>query len=184
MPTLLTALLLAVLATSATHTYADELECHQSAQFLVVAAATGEIGSNFLVKPKVANDSAPNCDYLAQPQDFEIRNENAEYFLALQHQLLLLDSGTGAEQRELIIWDLSQRKIVFRGDYAEPLQLTADSAVYWQEQRDTEASADNCPQWQQLQAEGMAAAIEQQVALDLASFNLRKLNPSRCEPRQ
>ena len=55
------------------------------------------------------------CEYVAKPDDLEIRNEWAEYFLGLQGDLLILDSGTGPDPRGLIIWDLKkQKKVLYR----------------------------------------------------------------------
>ncbi len=81
--------------------------CHESDDYLVVERENEEAGNDFLVKYK-RPDSESECKYQVEEGDFEIKNEWAEYFMALHRDLLILDSGTGPDPRDFIIWDLGK----------------------------------------------------------------------------
>lgn len=156
--------------------------CRDSPRYRIVEGATGEVGTHFLVKRVIAKNARPACEYRVEPGDFEIRNEAAEYFMALQQDLLILDSGTGPEPRGLVIWNVAARRKVYAGSYAGPWALAGGRLRFWLETGP--ATADNCPQAATWRAGGLGAAIETRVSLDLARFHLTRSAQTRCSPRQ
>lgn len=160
---------------------ADQTVCHESPAYLVAEGATGEVGTHFLVKYKTGDGPAPVCEYVVKPGDFELRNQDAEYFLALQDDLLILDSGTGPEPRGLIIWDLKKRSKVFSGSYSDAT-VGKGFIEFWQES--AAANEANCPQAGEWREAGLGAAIETRVRLSLADFSLSKGTETRCQARQ
>jgi hypothetical protein len=163
----------------------EKATCHESSRYLIVEGSTGQVGTNFLVKYKRQKGKPPVCKYVVNPGDFEIRNEEAEYFLGLQGNLLILDSGTGPDHRGLIIWDLSTKKKVYTGKYSseedEP-KIKPGYMEFWLETG--RATDENCPKAKEWRANGLGAAIETWVRLDLSDFTLTKSSKTRCSPRQ
>lgn len=155
--------------------------CHESPTHLIVEGPTGEVGTHFLVKYKSAERPAPPCAYRVQTGDFEIRNEDAEYFLALQGELLMLDSGTGPDPRGLIIWDLRKRTKVYSGSYADAT-VASGSMTFWLET--AVATDENCPEARQWRSDGLEAVIETQVQLDFADMRVAPGTLTRCRARQ
>ncbi len=173
---LLAAMPIIVLAT-------PNLECHKTKDFMIVERSVFDaVGTDFLIKPRAKKNLSSPCEYSVQPGDFEILNETAEYFLGLQRDLLILDSGTGPSPRSLIIWDIAKRKKVYAGSYSEPIKISPSKLVFWMES--TLATEKNCPEKSRWQADGLGAAIETKVKLSLPDFKINKLSNTRCSPRQ
>ena len=164
----------------------EKATCHESSRYLIVEGSTGEVGTNFLVKYKRQKGKPPVCKYVVEPGDFEIRNEEAEYFLGLQGDLLILDSGTGPDPRGLIIWDLSKKKKVYTGTYSsgsgEEVKIKPGYMEFWLETG--RATDENCPKAKEWRANGLGAVIETWVRLDLSHFTLTKSSKTRCSSRQ
>lgn len=156
--------------------------CHASGDYVVVERETGAVGRDFLIKSRHVPHAIPACVYAAAAQDFEIRNETAEYFLALQGRYLILDSGTAPEPRGLIVWDLRQRRQVFAGRYASPYTIKPGHMEYWLES--AVATDRNCPARQAWAALGLGAALETRVRLRFADARIVRSPRTRCSQRQ
>jgi hypothetical protein len=156
--------------------------CHESSDYLIVEGSTGEVGTHFLVKYKSGRNQPLACEYVIEPDDLEIRNEWAEYFLSLMGDLLILDSGTGPDPRGLIIWDLKKRKKVYTGTYSEEVKIDTEYMEFWLETGD--ANDENCPEGKEWKAGGLGAAIETWVRLNFSDFKIIKSSKTRCSPRQ
>jgi hypothetical protein len=163
---------------------AGELRCHESAQFRVVerAVATGP-GTDFLVRPLSPGVSDAPCRYNPGPGDFVIGHADAERFLALEGSLLVIDNGTGPDGRELIVWDLAERRKLLHERYGGLVAADATQIVFWRPTR-TQPTERNCPQLAQWKAQLLGAAIEVQARLRLADRRLETLAITRCAPRQ
>jgi hypothetical protein len=161
---------------------AADVVCHASADYFVIERETGALGRDFLIKPRHVIHAIPACFYATAPADFEIRNEAAEYFLALQGHYLILDSGTAPEPRGLIVWDLRQRRKIFAGTYASPFAIKPGHLEYWLES--AAATDRNCPARQQWATLGLGAAVETQVRLRLADAQILRSRRTRCSQRQ
>jgi hypothetical protein len=160
----------------------DKNICHNSQKYLIIEQSTGEVGTNFLVKFKLDSNQLLQCKYIVEKGDFEIKNEEAEYFLALQGDLLILDSGTGPDPRGLIIWNLHERKKVYSGDYSEPIEIKSGYLEFWMETE--KATNENCPELKKWESDGLGAAIEGKVRLNLFDFSIVKSSQIRCNSRQ
>ena len=161
---------------------AADVVCHASADYFVIERETGAVGRDFLIKPRHVIHAIPACFYATAPADFEIRNEAAEYFLALQGHYLILDSGTAPEPRGLIVCDLRQRRKIFAGTYASPYAIKPGHIEYWLES--AAATDRNCPVRQQWATLGLGAAVETQVRLRLADAQILRSRRTRCSQRQ
>jgi hypothetical protein len=128
-------------------------------------------------------DGDARCEYRPGPGDWEIPNDWAEYLLALEGHLLILDSGTGPDVRGLIVWDLRRRGIVHEAAYHDLVALTPTHLEYWAP--DGAAVTDEaCPQRGAWEARGHGASLERHVRLDLRSFELEVTAALRCGARQ
>jgi hypothetical protein len=161
---------------------APKVACHDSPRFLIAEREpTDRVGTDFLVKYKRKGAPAPVCDFVARPGDLAIPNDFAEYFFGVQGSILILDSGTGPDRRELIFWDLDKRKKVYSTGYADA-DLEDGHVDFWLETG--EATDRNCPGKKEWQSHGLGAAIETRVRLSLKDFGLAKSAQTRCRPRQ
>ena len=175
-----TFLLFAILPTMASA--ADSTVCHDEGRYRVVARPTGSVGTDFLVKYTGHGRNDSPCLYAALSGDFEIRNENAEYLLALQPPLLILDSGTAPEPRGLIVWDLDQRRKVYSGSYSPPYSIDREGMRFWiQSGPGTDA---DCPQAAEWRAKGLGTAVETEVRLVFADYRVVQSEAIRCSARQ
>ncbi len=161
----------------------NQINCYESPKYLVIAKEVqGRTGTDFLIKYKSRPDEKLSCNYIFGNNDFEIKNEWAEYFAGLKDDLLILDSTTGPGPSGLIIWDLKKRKKVYEGSWSDPEESKNDSLVYWMETG--EATDNNCPELKNWESHGLGAAIETKVILNLSNFKITKTQETRCSPRQ
>jgi hypothetical protein len=160
----------------------EKAVCHESPRYLIVEGETGGVGTNLLVKYRHDGAWPVPCRYKVARADFEIKNESAEYFLALHGDLLILDGGTGPEPRGLVIWNLQSRRKVYAGSYSEPYEIQADSMEFWMETG--KATDENCPDRRAWESSGLGAAIETRVRLSFSDFTLVRSSEIRCRPRQ
>lgn len=159
----------------------DQPICHDTSDYRVIEAPTENVGTHFLIKYKTVTSPDPECRYVVADGDFELRNEDAEYFLGLTGDLLILDSGTGPEPRGLIIWNLHTRTKVYSGRYADA-SLEASAMTFWIE---SGAATDaNCPEAAEWRTSGLGAVIETRVRLDFGDFKLTRSSATRCQARQ
>jgi hypothetical protein len=161
----------------------DQIICYESTKYFIVAREVqGRTGTDFLVKYKINPKDKLSCNYNPANGDFEIKNEWAEYFSGLKNDLLILDSTTGPGPSGLIIWDLTKRKKVYEGYWTDSEDSGDNSLVYWMETG--EATHANCPELEKWHSQGLEAARETKVILNLSNFQITKTNQTRCSPRQ
>ncbi len=164
-------------------TDSTQINCYECAKYLVVAKEVqGRTGTDFLIKYKSNSREKLACNYVPGNGDFEIKNEWAEYFAGLRNDLLILDSTTGPGPSGLLIWDLTKRKKVYEGFWSDPEESKDDLLVYWMETG--EATPTNCPELEHWKSQGLEAAIETKVKLNLSNFQITKTQQTRCSPRQ
>ena len=159
------------------------ITCHESDRYLIIERQLQDrLGADLLVKYKPHAQTKYACHYAPEAGDFEIRNEWADYFGGLIDQLLLLDSSSGPGPSGLTIWELDKRQKVFVGTWHDREASPPGSLVYWLETG--AATPLNCPELASLEAQGLGAAIETRVMLDLSTFEIRRTPETRCSARQ
>ena len=161
---------------------ASPVVCHDNGRYRVVARPTDAVGTDFLVQRRGRQSERQACNYTPRPGDLEIRNESAEYFLALRGSRLVLDSGTAPEPRGLVIWDLDKRAKVYSGTYSSPYRIDRTGMNFWMPSG--EATQDNCPQAALWRAQGLGAALETRVRLNFADLKVVPGASLRCSARQ
>lgn len=161
-----------------------EENCVSNTKYFVIESnLTDSVGTNHLVKFKANENQNFDCKYVVENGDFEIKNEWAEYTLALENNFLILDSGTGPDPRGLIIYNLSSRKKVYTDEYFQPTLIQNNTINYWSP-TSQKATNENCPKLNEYASSGLGAGIDSHVVLDLLTLSKKELGEYRCSPRQ
>jgi hypothetical protein len=162
-----------------------EENCIKNDKYFVISNNLADsVGSDILVKYKSSPNQIISCEYVVGAGDFGIKNEWAEYLLALENNLLILDSGTSPDPRGLIIYDLSNRKKVYEDEYfSQSVKIQNNTIDYWRP-TDIKVTAKNCPNLSEFEKNGTGEGIDSHVILNLSDFSLRELGEYRCTGRQ
>ena len=159
-------------------------KCYENNNYFVIEqGATDSVGGNLLVKYKSADNQKFDCKYVVEQNDFEIKSEDADYYLGLENKFLLIDRGTGPHPRAFIIYDLEKRQKVYNASYSVPVNLENNYFDYWKGVS-TKVTKENCPEKDYYENAGLGTAIEEHVRLQLINMEEINLNESRCSGRQ
>lgn len=151
--------------------------------FVIESDLTDSVGSSHLVKYKGNENQNYECKYVVNNGDLEIKNEWAEYILALENNFLILDSGTGPSPRGLIVYDLITRKKVYTDLYSKPVNIQNGTIDYWAESTE-KATKENCQKFQEYEKDGLGSAIDVHISIDLKTLVKKELGEKRCDARQ
>jgi hypothetical protein len=161
-----------------------EISCKDSSDyFVIIKSLNDSVGSDILVKYKAEKNQNLPCEYVVNKNDFEIKNAQAEYFLAISDHFLILDSGTAPYPRGLIVYDLNARKIVFTDKYSAPFSANGNFINYWNPTK-TAPTSPNCPQLADYTKNGLGAEIEASTTLNLSNLTKQNLGEYRCSAVQ
>jgi len=160
-----------------------DLKCEENDEYFVISREFKPGVSDFLVKSKKSSGQSISCAYIVEEKDFELKNQEATYFLALTDNFFILDRGTAPSPRGLIVYDLASHKEVYAGQYAGPLTVSNDTIIYWAP-TDKEVTIDNCPELNDFLVGGLGAGIDTYVSLNLSSLTKIELEEYRCSARQ
>lgn len=182
------------------------IKCYANNSYVAVEKSLADsVGSNILIRYKSMDtktmvdaadsdtDTKTLCDYSfdSTGNEFEIKNENAEYFLTFAGHFAVLDSGTAPEPRGLIVYDLNSKKKVFTDSYAKPVTASSSVLTYWRPSgsRDTKSTTgaeavipttQNCPELNTYISNGLGALILNKVSVDLETGNKALLGETKC----
>jgi hypothetical protein len=150
--------------------------------FVISKDKTDEVWSDILIKYKSSPSQIISCQYSKGSGDFEVAGD-AMYVLALENNFLIIDSGTGPDPRGLTVYDLNTRKKVFEDSYSSPVDIQNNVINYWTDSTKT-ATEKNCPDLKEWQADGLGAAIDAHVSLNISTLTKTDLGEYRCSARQ
>lgn len=160
------------------------VDCHESSRYYVVQKSLApQVGSDILIKYKISSRQSIPCAYVVEDNDFEIKNAEAEYFLAFTDNFLVLDKGTAPPPRGLVVYDLRSRKKVFTDMYTKPVVVTGDSITYLS-QSTQKPTTKNCPGLTEYTKNGLGAVIMSKVTVDLSSLHKKELGVYECMATQ
>jgi hypothetical protein len=156
-------------------------KCHVTDKYVVMEQPTASdaVGTNFSIYMKKKATENVKCPLNPKKVTWQIPNENAEYYLGQTGKFLVLDSGTAAQMRDLVIWDLAQRKKINTFRYEAPAQLKDYDLSYWVRSQD-KVNATNCPNLNELEKMGLGQAIDYQETLNLKTLQVNKTSKTRC----
>lgn len=147
--------------------------------FVIESKLTDSVGANHLTKYKTDGNQNFDCKYVVEKGDFEIRNERAEYTLALENNFLILDSGTGPTPRGFIAYDLNLRKKVYEDSYSQPINIQNNLVDYWTVTTKP-VTEQNCPEFKKWEERGLGSVIDARVSLNLSTLIKKELGEYRC----
>lgn len=127
--------------------------------------------SEFLVKYK---DGGSN---------FDIKEEVA-YCIGLENNFLVLDTGTSAGPRGLIVYDLDKRVKVFNGVYVGNKPVISNNTISYWEPSNEVATAENCPDFSINASHGGSSAIDVYTKLNLLTLKKELLGQTKCDYRE
>jgi len=166
---------------------------YNSKYFVIDRADPLSAGDDILIKYKTEKNQNISCEYVVSKTDFEIKNScndgpvcyRAQYSSNLKNNLLIVDQGTGTENRGIIIYDLIKKSEVFKDTYSSGDLLYPDNNTisYWINTKET-ANKENCPKIDEYEKQGGGAKLETKVSLDLSNFTKTNLGESRCSYSQ
>ncbi|QQR50084.1 hypothetical protein IPF86_03320 [Candidatus Nomurabacteria bacterium] len=154
-------------------------KCFENSKYFAIQKNSNlDAGSDILVKFKTDENEKFECSYTVGTNDFEVKNEYAEYFMLFTNNFLVLDSGTGPD-RGLKIYDLNSRKKVYEDLYKKPVVAEADVLTYWNPTT-LPVTPENCPEASSYISDGFDAIIHTKVSLDLTTLIKKDLAESQC----
>ena len=168
--------------------------CHDRSNYFIITRADPlNAGDDILIKYKTSINQKIDCNYLVGENDFELKNAcfdrpvcyHAQHFSYIKDNLLIIDEGTGPENRGLIFYDLVKRAKVFEDTYnsGESILPQNNIITYWQNTKE-KVTIQNCPKMKEYQDHGGSAVIETKVSLDLSTLIKKELGESRCSYAQ
>ncbi|MCX5512498.1 hypothetical protein C3941_04625 [Kaistia algarum] len=142
-----------------------------------------DAGNSYIVRDKAAHPKAA-CSTKAAKGDYVVGSaDDAFYLLKLVGSTLLIDSGTGPD-RELKIFDLKTRKLVYSGGYdSDTIAIDTEGASFWTPSS-AKATAANCPDLAQIETNGLTPVIDVQARFDFAANTLEKGAETHCRATQ
>lgn len=165
-----------------TETKQGNIACRENSKYLVLIKQPEAGVSSLLIKNKTNSQEKIACNYIVDQADFELKNLEATYFLALVNNFLVLDIGTGPA-RNLIVYNLENRQQIFTDGYSDLTSNSANTITYWAS-TDQKTTTTNCPKLNEYLSGGLGAAIEARVSLNLKTLVKKELGEFRCAPRQ
>lgn len=155
--------------------------CYRYRSYTIISkTAKDSVGSDTLVK--AAGDPKTACKWDEKGALLLIKNVNAEYFFGLSGAFLFLDSGTAADARTFMIYDLGAKKKVFSSPYSGTPELKNGKLSFWS--GNGAADKTNCPDYGTWTANGLSAVIETESLLDLSTMKVVPTGKTRCSARQ
>lgn len=161
---------------------ANEAECFQNESHLVIFQdRVDEVGAEFIIRPPAHGKIA--CLFEPQHGDILVGGlDDPLHYLALMGDYLALTRSTGPDG-DLVIYDLG-------GDTGTPvIDVPADDDVtmtdaitYWE--RTGEATAANCPRYDEYMGYGFGAVIAEERVFDPATGAVTATGERRCSSTQ
>jgi hypothetical protein len=169
--------------------------CYDRTSYFVITRADPlNGGDDILIKYRSDKNQNIACDYSLGNTDFELKNfcddgpvcYRAQHFSSITDNLLIVDEGTGTENRNIVIYDLVKKAKVFSDTYnssVDSIKPQGNLISYWQT-TNTVANSQNCPKIKEYQNQGGGAKIETKISLDLSTLTKKELGETRCSYSQ
>ncbi|HOX22918.1 MAG TPA: hypothetical protein PLL10_05595 [Elusimicrobiales bacterium] len=160
----------------------DKTTCHLYEKYAVLTqSARDNAGSDIIVNRNQQDSKA--CAWDEKAALLLLKNTDADYFFGLLGKLIFVDSGTGPSPRTLKIYDIEKSTAVYNGLYNESITIKNGKLSYWAATA-KQATKENCPQLAQWSSQGLGAALEEKIFVELSSLKSGKTGKSRCSARQ
>lgn len=176
-------MLLAIAVIAATPALAQEAQCVQNEQFLVIAQdRVDEAGADFIIRPPANGKIA--CVYEEHEGD-QMLGEPRDplHFEGLVGSYLVLTRSTGP-QGNLVVYDLATDLYTPLLDVGagDEITIADDGITYWQQA--IRGTAANCPSFEGNTSHGLGSMIYEERVLDLSTVTLSSTGNTRCSSTQ
>lgn len=164
----------------------ENITCSSNSKYFVISKISIDSrkfptgGTDFLIKYKKGENQNIACDYSVEKNDFEIKNNGENYFMALEGKFLLVDSGTAASVRGLTIYDLEKRSKILEDSYcpdnspSRAFVIKNNTVTYWVNTPEP-VNAQNCPQFY-----NSGGRIVSHILFDMSTLVKKDLGEKRC----
>lgn len=175
------ALAAAALALSIAPALAQEAQCFQNENFLVIAQERSEdVGMNILARAPARGKI--KCEYVERSGDFLVNPDgDALWYRGLAGNYLALTRSTGPDG-DIVIYDLSAQRPILDEPADDEVAVTDEAITFWQRTRP--GTAKNCPEFEEYSANAMGAVIAEERVLDIASGQITATGEKRCTATQ
>lgn len=173
----------AFLGLTAMPALAQEAQCFQNEQYLVIAQErVDEVGADFIIRDPARGKIA--CVYEQREGDRLIGDPGDPlHYEGLAGQYLVLTRSTGP-QGDLVVYDLTTDLFTPLIDVRAEDEITIadDSITYWQ--RLILGTAVNCPEYADNTGYGLGSMIYEERVFDLATVTVAATGRTRCSSTQ
>lgn len=137
-------------------------------------------GEEILVK----SEPDANCNFAAE-SGWLVDSGIASYYKGRWQNWLIIDRGTGTDNRDILLYDLVTHQQAYADTYSDPVKISDNQLEYWRSSG-TIATMGNCDNYEKAQQLGLSLQLQQYVAIDLATTDLqvKPLNKTRCQMTQ
>ncbi|OYW43823.1 MAG: hypothetical protein B7Z45_00610 [Azorhizobium sp. 12-66-6] len=169
---------------SAAPAFASEAQCKFGGGFQVISRARTEAPGNDIIARAVPASAAGPCIFAKRGGDIDISTaDEADTVLGLAGTHLVMDRGTGPS-RELVIYDLSARKVALTLAYDDQVPVKITAAGVTLAAVTGPASAANCPKFKDYAANGLGAALTIETHIAFPGLARTQSGKSRCIAQQ
>lgn len=169
------------LALTIAPTLAQEAQCFQNENFLVIAQERVEdVGMDILVRSPARGKI--KCEYAERTGDFIVNSDgDALWYQGLAGNYLVLTRSTGPDG-DIVIYNLATQELLL--DEPADAEMTIGDAyvTFWQ--RTKAGTAKNCPEFAEYTANGLGAVIAEERVLDIATGNIATTGQKHCTATQ
>lgn len=173
----------ALLALTASPSLAQEAQCFQSDQFLVIAQERrDEVGTDFIIREPAKGKIA--CLYEINDDDVVLSNPGDPlHFEQLVGKYLILTRSTGPEG-DLVVYDLTTDLYtpLLDARALDEITITDDSITYWQKL--IGGTEVNCPQYAENKGYDLGSMIYEERVVDLNTVTVAATGRTQCASTQ
>ncbi len=164
--------------TSATLSASSNVACVKSSQFFVAYRdSTIDLGTDYLIKHVTGQENNPPCVFNAKYFEYAT---TSWYFKGVMSNMLIMDVGTTAGIRGLLIYNLDTQKEVFSDEY-EDLHLSFEkNTISYLSPIDEKADVKNCTEFNENTSNGFKSFILTHIVLSLNDFSRKDLGEHIC----
>lgn len=158
------------------------LKCFDTDNYSIVTRDHKDsVGQDVLVKAKGANGT--QCVYNPDPSDFDLTNNDPQYYKAQVQNALVTDIGTGPSGRKFRLYDLKDKSLITEKDYYGDLTVASDTLTYFGLSK-TKADKKNCKNYADLMKNFNNANLVVKKIVNLQTFLVKETKETNCVANQ
>ena len=154
-----------------------EPQCYSNDRYHVAVRPYPEDAGNQFAVTKLGGAAPKDCVFDEAKADLVIgKVGDPLWYAELAGENLILSRSTGP-QGDLVVYDLTSGKAVLDVP-ADEYELKGNGLSFWE--RTAEATADNCPDFAENQANGLGSVTAVRKTIDLGSKAIAETGESKC----